>query len=107
MKICILAALLGIALASSTGNAYASGTVSQPQRMMKPGSAKSDDAYARGKNAYMEKLACSTCPVSGGVQDKAGADALVARMQAGEFALSGAEKRRIKAYLENRFPANQ
>lgn len=86
---------------------FASGSISQPQRMPNNPSATGDsDAYARGKQVYMDKIACDTCPVSGGVQDKAGAMALTARIDANEFALNRAEKKRVKAYLNNRFKSN-
>jgi hypothetical protein len=94
-------------LSASAVSAFASGTISQPQRMPKNASAPVDsDAYARGKQVYMDKIACDTCPVAGGVQDKAGAMALVARIDAGEFDLKKSEKRRVKAYLNNRFKSN-
>jgi hypothetical protein len=96
-----------LSLSAFAGTALASGTVSQPQRMpSKPSTGTSSDAYARGKQIYMDKIACDACPVAGGVQDKAGAMALVTRIDADEFALSKGDKRRVKAYLNNRFKSN-
>lgn len=94
----------GLALISLAGAAAASGSMPQPQRTpQSTASAPSGDAYARGKDIYMMKIACASCPVSGGVDDKAAAMALVTRIDSDEFKLRGAEKRRVKAYLNDRF----
>ncbi len=98
--------VLSAAFLALAGSAFASGSVSQPQRPPQPMSSTTGtdtDEYARGKQAYMDKLACSSCPVAGGVEDKDSAMALVARIDANEFQLKKGEKRRIKAYLNNRF----
>lgn len=96
-----------VALCGLASSVFASGTVSQPQRMPgSPSSTINSDAYARGKQIYLEKIVCDACPVAGGVQDKAGATALVERINAKEFALSWGERWRVKAYLKNRFRSN-
>jgi hypothetical protein len=94
---------LALCLLAFAGTAAASGSVSQPQPLPRTQQATSEDAYARGKKIYMEKLACETCPVAGGVQDKEGAMSLAGRIDANEFALKNGEKKRVKAYLNNRF----
>ena len=97
----------GLVLISLAGAAAASGSMPQPQRTpQSTASAPSGDAYARGKSIYMMKIACDSCPVAGGVNDKAAAMALVTRIDSGELKLSGAEKRRVKAYLDDRFKLN-
>jgi hypothetical protein len=104
MKRPLLSIATCLALASLAGAAAASGSMPAPQRTPRAdSSAASGDAYARGKDIYMMKLACSSCPVSGGVEDKAGAMALVTRIDSGEFELRSADKRRVKAYLNDRF----
>jgi hypothetical protein len=94
---------LAVGLLTFAGAVAASGSVSQPQPAPRTQQATSEDTYARGKKIYMEKLACETCPVAGGVQDKSAAMSLVGRIDAGEFGLQTKEKRRVKAYLKNRF----
>jgi hypothetical protein len=107
MKFRLILPFVLLSFSAFASSVFASGSISQPQRIPTSPSATVDsDAYARGKQAYMDKIACDACPVSGGVQDRAGAMALVARIDADEFALSRAEKRRVKAYLKNRFKSN-
>lgn len=104
MKRTLLTIAACMALVSLSGAAAASGSMPPPQRTPRADSSASNgDAYARGKDVYMAKLACDSCPVAGGVQDKAAAMALVTRIDSGEFELRGADKRRVKAYLNNRF----
>jgi hypothetical protein len=94
---------LAVCLLAFAGAAAASGSVSQPQTVPRTQQATGEDAYARGKKIYMEKLACETCPVAGGVQDKNAAMSLVGRIDAGEFGLQSKQKKQVKAYLKNRF----
>jgi hypothetical protein len=104
MKRPLLTIAAGLAMISLAGAAIASGTMPQPQRAPQSNaSAPSGDAYARGKDIYMKKIACDSCPVAGGVEDKAAAMTLVTRIDSGEFALRAGEKRRVKAYLNDRF----
>jgi cytochrome c5 len=107
MKQSLLTLAAALALTALAGAAVASGSMPQPQRVPKSTSSASNaDAYARGKDTYMMKIACDSCPVAGGVQDKAAAMALITRIDSGEFELRSSEKRRVKAYLNDRFKLN-
>ena len=100
LGLCITAAMF---LASS---AQASGSMPSPTRLPSSNSSQSEstpNGYDRGKMVYMEKISCSSCPVSAGVNDATGAKALIKRVDANEFSLSRTEKRRLKAFLKRRF----
>ncbi len=83
--------VLGLSLATS---AIASGTLS-------PGGGS--DPVAQGRKVYLQKIACSSCPVPGGVSDKAAAMSLVERVQADEFSLSRRERGAVVSYLNRRW----
>ena len=85
------ALFIGLGLASST---FASGTLS-------PGGG--GDQFANGRRIYIQKIACSSCPVSDGVADKSGAIALVERIDADEFSLSPRERSAVVKYLNRRW----
>jgi hypothetical protein len=98
-------AVLTFAAVLLAGSVHASGSVSQPnvpQRKSNGGA----DSLTRGKDAYMNKLACEACPVAGGVETAPEAQALIGRIDKGEFKLKRAEKKHIKAYLRSRFEIN-
>ncbi len=94
------AMILGFTFSAAS---LASGTVSRPASMPKMQESSSSDSNERGRIAYMNKLACSSCPMPGGVNDMEGARGLIAKIDSGEFQLSNGDKRRIKNYLKNRF----
>lgn len=85
-----------------TAPVLASGTVSQPS-MPRTASTSNADAHERGRADYTRKVACASCAVPGGATDAASAKQIVMRIDAGEFDLSRAERRRIKAFLAHRF----
>ncbi|MCZ8165658.1 hypothetical protein [Silanimonas sp.] len=89
-----------LVLAAFAGPVLASGTVSQPSI---PRATPAQDSHERGRAEYTRKLACSDCPVPGGATDAATAKQLVMRIDGGEFELSRGERRRIKAFLNQRF----
>ena len=87
-------------------SAQASGSMPSPTRVPSADSSQSDNnsnGYEQGKMVYMEKISCSNCPVSAGVNDATGAKALMMRVDANEFSLSKTEKRRLKKFLKRRF----
>jgi hypothetical protein len=100
-----LLALTGFAAAAVfSSSVFASGSISQPSPPSQPrATTNTQDSLARGKDAYMSKIACDSCPVAGGVQDAQGATALITRIDAGEFNLKRSDKKNVKAYLRNRF----
>lgn len=99
--------LVAISLAATLliGSVHASGSVSQPNVPQRR-SGGGEDSTMRGKDAYMNKLACDSCPVPGGVSTAPDASALIARIDKGEFSLKRSEKKHIKAYLRSRFELN-
>ncbi len=80
---------MGITLGAS-----ASGTLS-------PGGGADSSEY--GRRTYLKKLACSDCPLPGGVTDKAAAMTLVDRIKNQEFSLSERERKAVLRYLNRRW----
>lgn len=93
---------LSMAIALMTGTT-ASASGSMPSARAPVSSSQNSDSYDQGKTIYMEKISCSTCPVTEGVNDSATAKALVMRVDANEFQLTKTEKRRLKVFLNRRF----
>ncbi|MFN8767253.1 MAG: hypothetical protein ACK5XH_03330 [Lysobacteraceae bacterium] len=92
--------IVPLTLATFAGPVVASGSISQPSI---PRVSPAQDSHERGRAEYTRKLACNDCPVPGGATDAAAAKQLVMRIDGGEFDLSRSERRRIKAFLNQRF----
>jgi hypothetical protein len=101
--------ILGASIAAAfffASSVQASGSMPSPSRVPSSSSnsqTSNTNSYDQGKMVYMEKISCSTCPVSAGVNDAAGAKALMMRVDANEFSLSKNQKRDLKKFLKRRF----
>ncbi len=82
--------------------AMASGSLPSPSSN-NARSGGSSDSYERGKQLYMQKVACAECKAPSGAENMGDAKSLISRIDAKEFDLSFSERRRVKAYLRNRF----
>ncbi len=88
-----LIGVLFVGLGAAFGTS-ASGTLS-------PGG--SVDPTEQGRRVYLKKIACTDCPVPGGVSDKSAAMTLVERLNANEFSLSRRERNAVVSYLNRRW----
>jgi hypothetical protein len=98
--------VLGLSAASfvlMAGSAFASGSMPSARTPAQNTQGTTSNSYEVGKSVYMDKISCGTCPVAAGVQDAAGAKALVMRVDANEFTLTKSEKRSLKTFLKRRF----
>ena len=84
----------------TSGSGYSRG-LSTPESTADPAA----EAYSRGKSMVAKRIACKKCPLPQGVKDTPTAQAVAARVKAGEFELSASERGQVLYYLSRRFGA--
>jgi hypothetical protein len=59
-----------------------------------------------GQSVYARKIACKSCKFPGGLKSKEQVFSALAMIDNGQIALSGAESKAVKEYINKRFKGN-
>ncbi len=56
-----------------------------------------------GQKVYLQKVACSTCPFSGGIKTRGQKNTALTKISNGKIKMSASEKKAVTAFINSRF----